>query len=414
MPKKAGREKAPFPTRQDILDFLDNNPVTITKREIARAFRIRGSDDRQRLKTMLRDMGQEGLIKRGRKRSLEQPGVLPSVTVIEVIGPDIDGELTARPATWPVTGDEDSPPPLIYIAPGKKTFASLGRGDRALARLKRLDEGHYEASILRRLEAATQEILGLYRQDGTNGRIIPTDKRARNELVVDSQDAGGAEDGELVMARLKPGRPRLGLKPAVVTKCLGRFDSAHSTSLIAIHTHGIPHEFSKQVLEDAKKAKPPVLGNREDLRDIPLITIDPSDARDHDDALWAKPDDNAGNKGGWYVIVAIADVAHYVQPGTALDAAARERGNSVYFPDRVVPMLPTALSNNLCSLVAGKDRACMAAHLWFDRDGRLIRHKFTRGLMRCVANLAYGQVQTAIEGAVSSSGAPSIAVCTCP
>jgi ribonuclease R len=384
---------APFPTKEEILKFIETNPDTISKREIARAFHIRG-DARRQLKDVLREMREDGLIKRGDRKRLTKTGMLPNVGVIEVTGTDIDGELVAKPTVW----DEDTPPPVIYVMPNKKPGTAMGRGDRALARLNKVDAGHYEAQIMRRLERATHEVLGVFRRDGVNGRIMPTDKKNRHELIVEAGDEGDASHGDLVMATLKPGRERAGLKRAKITQSLGHVDSAKSTSLIAIHAHGIPNEFSPQTLEEANQAKAPTLGNREDLRDIPLVTIDPADARDHDDALWAEPDPNKDNAGGWHVIVAIADVAHYVRPGTSLDREAYERGNSVYFPDRVVPMLPTALSNDLCSLVADKDRACMAAHLWFDAEGRLKRHKFSRALMCCAGNITYQQTQAAIDG----------------
>jgi len=398
-PKKP--KVTPFPTKEEIVKFIATSPETISKREIARAFHIRG-DARRQLKAVLREMREDGLIKRGDRQRLTKKGMLPNVGVIEVTGTDLDGELVAKPTSW----DEDTPPPVIYVMPSKKPGTSLGRGDRALARLTKMDEGHYEAQIMRRLERATQEILGVFRRDGVNGRIMPTDKKNRHELIVEAGDEGDASHGDLVLAILKPGRVRAGLKRAKITQSLGHVDSSKSTSLIAIHAHGIPNEFSPATLEEANKAKAPTLGNREDLRDIPLVTIDPADARDHDDALWAEPDTDKNNEGGWHVIVAIADVAHYVQPGTSLDREAYERGNSVYFPDRVVPMLPTALSNDLCSLVANKDRACMAAHLWFDVDGRLKRHKFTRALMRCAGNITYQQTQDAIDGNPEAVGIP--------
>ena len=384
---------APFPSKDDILKFIETNSETISKREIARAFHIRG-DARRQLKDLLREMREEGLIKRGDRKRLTKKGMLPNVGVIEVTGTDVDGELVAKPTAW----EEDGPPPIIYVMPSKRPGTSLGRGDRALARLTKTDEGHYEASIMRRLERSAEEILGVFRRDGVNGRILPTDKRSRHELIVDAGDEGDASHGDLVLAKLAGGRPKAGLKRAKVTQSLGHVDSAKSTSLIAIHTHGIPQEFAPATLAEAKAAKPPTLGNREDLRALPLITIDPADARDHDDALWAEPDTHQENPGGWHVIVAIADVANYVQPGTELDREAYERGNSVYFPDRVVPMLPTALSNDLCSLVADKDRACMAAHLWFNAEGQLKRHKFTRALMRCAANITYQQTQAGVDG----------------
>ena len=192
---------------------------------------------------------------------------------------------------------------------------------------------------------------------------------------------------------------RLGLGKARVKERLGSFDDPRSYSLIAIHNQSIPTVFSDLVLEEARAATVPELGKRRDLRDMPLITIDPADARDHDDAVWAAPDDDPKNPGGWKIIVAIADVAAYVRPGSELDQEARKRGNSVYFPDRVVPMLPEALSSDLCSLKAGVDRACLAVVMWIDAEGSKRRHEFTRAMMRAAGNLTYQSVQEARNGA---------------
>ena len=153
-------------------------------------------------------------------------------------------------------------------------------------------------------------------------------------------------------------------------------------------------------------ATEPDLKRREDLRHLPLVTIDPSDARDHDDAVWAEADPNPANRGGWVVIVAIADVAAYVRPGSALDKEARKRGNSVYFPDRVVPMLPERISNELCSLTENDARACLAVRMIFDKDGRKLDHRFFRALMRSAASLTYEQAQAAIDGRTDETTGP--------
>lgn len=392
MAAKRTPKALPFPGKAEILKFIEESPNNVGKREIARAFHIRG-DDRTKLKALLAEMRAEGLLSQGHKRSLGRAGSLPNVTVIEVIGTDVDGELLAKPVRW----EEETPPPPIIVTPGgRRSDSAMGIGDRALARLSRQDDGTYEAKVMKRLQAAQDKVLGVYRR---GGRVVPTDKRARHELQVEPGDEAGAEHGELVLAEvLTPRRNKLGLKKARVVERLGDVDAPSKTSLIAIHGHGIPTEFDPAALKEAERAKPVELGTRTDLRDLPLVTIDPHDARDHDDAVWAEPDSDPENEGGWHVVVAIADVAHYVKPGSALDREAYKRGNSAYFPDQVVPMLPEALSTDLCSLKAGQDRACMAAHLWFDKAGRKIRHKFVRGLMRCIANISYEQAQAGYDG----------------
>lgn len=396
---------APFPSKEDVLKFIESSSSEVTKREIARAFNIRG-DDRIALKRLLREMREEGLFGKRRNRRLHKIGKLPPVAVVEIREIDIDGETIARPVEWPLDANDSTPPPTILMAPSRGPTGALGIGDRVLARLKPVGDGQYEGTALRRVEADRREVLGVIQIRGSTVKIIQTEKKARRELTVDTEDTQGATHGELVLAELLPGRRgRMGPGRARVKERLGRGDEPRSASLIAIHTHDIPHEFDAATLAEAAKAQPVSLENRTDLRDLPLITIDPADARDHDDAVWAEPDETPDNKGGWHVIVAIADVAHFVRPGTALDRTAFLRGNSAYFPDQVVPMLPEELSADLCSLKVGVDRPSFAAHLWFDKDGVLIRHRFERALVRIAGNLHYRQVQNALDGTPDEASA---------
>lgn len=396
---------APLPSKQQILDFIRDSKTPVGRREIARAFNIKGGD-RTFLRGILKDLKLEGLLEDGKQRGersgkkLGRPGSLPAVGVVEVIGPDADGELLARPLAWH-GGDE---PPRIFVAPDRG-HAALARNDRVLAKLSRNEDGSYEARVIRRIGAGGKRVVGVFRRPsrdsrgdrGIGGRIEPTDRRDKSTYEVDTDGTMEAEEGELVVADVLPAR-RHGLPQARVIERVGHIDHPKAFSLIAIHTHDIPVEFPPDAIAEAEAAKPVTLGQRTDLRPIPLVTIDGADARDFDDAVWAEPDPDPANEGGWHAVVAIADVAWYVRQGGALDRAARKRGNSVYFPDRVVPMLPEALSNDLCSLRPKEDRACMAVHLWFDRDGNKRGHRFVRGLMRSAARLTYEQVQGAIEG----------------
>ena len=199
------------------------------------------------------------------------------------------------------------------------------------------------------------------------------------------------------MVRLASERAH-GPKTGAIEEVLGSADSPRAGSVIALAEHGIPQGFGDAEESEVRKIKPVTAGTREDLTGIPLITIDPADARDHDDAVWAAPDDDPANKGGWVVIVAIADVAAYVQGGSALDKGARKRGVSVYLPDRVVPMLPERLSNDLCSLREGENRPCLAVRMVFDKNGNKRAHRFLRGWMRSAAGLSYEDAQAAIDG----------------
>ena len=320
------------------------------------------------------------------------PARLPETAVVHITGTDPDGDALARPASWdPANG----PPPLIYMRPELPGRPALAPGERVLARLKPLEYGRYEGRTMRRLADAPGRILGVFRPGTDGSRLVPTDRRAKAEWLVPPGEEGGAAAGEIVLAEPLPHHhDRYGLKPARVVERLGHVGDARSVSLIVIHSHDIPVEFSEAALAAAERAGATTLGSRTDLRDIPLVTIDGEDARDFDDAVFAEPDDTQ-SPGGFRLIVAIADVAHYVQPGSALDDAGRTRGNSVYFPDRVVPMLPEALSNGWCSLRPREDRGCLFVELSIDAGGRKLGHRFGRGLMRSAARLTYEQVQLA-------------------
>jgi ribonuclease R len=325
------------------------------------------------------------------------PRGLPEIGVLEIDAIDLDGELRGRP----VVGDRKYKEEVTIVPePGAP---ALGIGERALVRFARGEDGSWEARIIRALDTVPDRIVGVYRLTGNGGRIEPTNRKERREFRVARDDSKDAQDGEIVLAVPKPGS-RFGTPEAKVIERIGDSSNPRAFSLIAIHSYDIPTEFPVEAISLAEAAKPVTLGGRDDLRVIPLVTIDGSDARDFDDAVFAERDPES--KDGWHAIVAIADVAYYVRPNDALDREAEKRGNSVYFPDRVVPMLPEALSNELCSLKPGVDRACMAVHLWFDDNGHLHRHRFVRGLMRSAARLTYEEVQQAISAKPSDHTAP--------
>lgn len=394
-----------LPSKQEILDFLETANVKAGKREIARAFGVKGGD-RVALKELLHSMADDGLIT-GSRRKLVKPGALPPVTVIEIITRDKDGEFVARPATW---DEEHGAPPRILMVESKRDAGpTAGIGDRVLARITPLGadaDYPYQARTIKKLARATQRLVGIFRSlPGGTGVIDPVDRKQLKEWPVARGATNDAENGELVRFELTRGG-RAGVQTARITERLGNPAAQQMTSLIAVHAHGIPDTFPDAVLAEATAAKEPELGRREDLRDLPLVTIDPSDARDHDDAVWAEADSDPKNHGGWVVIVAIADVSAYVRPGKALDKEARKRGNSVYFADRVVPMLPERISNDLCSLKEDVPRACLAVRMVFDKDGRKLKHRFFRGLMRSAASLSYEQAQGAIDGRLDEMTEP--------
>jgi ribonuclease R len=406
------RSKAPsgetaLPSREAILAFIRQSAAKVGKREIARAFDIAG-DDRPALKQMLRELEEEGVLDR-RGRALNGAGQLPPVVLADIVRRDRDGELVAEPVDR--NGKDGAKPARIVIAPRrfKQGERPAGVGDRALIRVERRpgDDGAYSGRIVKVLPRERSELLGIYRAvPGAGGRLVPVDKKAHGrEVLIAPGDENGAEDGDLVTAA-PTNRNRLGLAQAKVKERLGSVKSEKAVSLVAIHAHSIRNEFPPEVLAEAEKAKPASLQGREDWRDLPLVTIDPPDAKDHDDAVHAMPDTDPGNPGGHVVTVAIADVAAYVRPGSALDREALERGNSVYFPDRVVPMLPERISNDLCSLVPHQPRPALAVRMIIGEDGRKKSHSFHRVMMRSAAKLSYQQAQDAIDGRPDDTSGP--------
>jgi len=392
---------AQIPTKAEILAWVAEHPGLNSKRDIARAFGLKGAD-RVELKRLLRELADEGHLEK-RRRSFRDPERMPPVAVLEVTGPDAEGDLWARPLEWSGEG----PMPRILIVP-RAGDPAMGRGERILARLTEVPGEAYshEARLIRRIALQPRRLLGIYRAEAEGGRIVPIDKGASTEWLVRPADALGAVEGELVEAEQAGPKARMGLPRARVVERLGDPTAPRAVSLIAIHAHGIPDAFPEAVLAEAEAAEPTGGVRREDLRDLPLVTIDPWDARDHDDAVFAAPDDDPDNPGGHVLWVAIADVAAHVRPGSALDREARSRGNSTYFPDRVVPMLPERLSADLCSLIEGADRPVIAVRMVLDAEGNKRAHRFTRGLMRSVASLTYEQVQTAHDGQPDDATAP--------
>ncbi|WP_413719464.1 ribonuclease R [Silicimonas sp. MF1-12-2] len=392
---------ARIPSRDEILEWISENPSQTSKRDIAKAFGIKGSD-RIELKRILRDLEADGHLEK-RRKTYRDPDRLPPVSVLLVTGPNRDGDLFARPLEW----QGESPEPVVLVIP-RESDPALGEGDRILARvtLVKAEDHAYEARLIRRIGTNPRKILGVFRKSAEGGRILPIDKGVDREWRVAPDATHGAKDGELVEAEQSGPKDRMGLPRARIVTRLGDPSQPKAVSLIAIHQHGIPDDFPDAAIAEADAMTPAGLSGREDLRDMPLLTIDPSDARDHDDACFAHADDDPKNKGGHVIWVAIADVAHYVTPGSALDREAWNRGNSTYFPDRVVPMLPDRLSGDLCSLHEGVPRACVAVRMQIDAHGNKVSHRFVRGLMRSVASLDYEEVQAAVDGAPNDRTAP--------
>lgn len=338
-------------------------------------------------------MGKKTRAKKGKSRSQRRDNAnahLPPVVIAEVTEITADGEALAIPVQW---DDSRKRPPSIML---DNTHAP-DIGDAVLVKVSKESAHHYSGKVLKILpHKPKRTVIGLYQKTKQGGLIEPVNRKQKDSFFVAEGDENQAKDGELVVADVIPRarNKQLGLACAKITECLGNMQDPRCYSLIAIFNQEIPVDFPPAAIAEAEAAIDPVPKDRNDLRDIPLITIDGADARDFDDAVFAEPH---GEEGGWHVLVAIADVAHYVTSDSALDKEALKRGNSVYFPDRVVPMLPEALSNGLCSLNPEVDRYCLAVHLYIDAEGELQSHEFVRGIMRSHARLTYEQAQSIFD-----------------
>lgn len=405
---KSADPMAYLPTREEVLKFIEENPDRAGKRELAKAFNIKG-DARVYLKDLLRELSDEGLVQK-RDRRLSRPGSLPPIASLNITGRDKEGGLVASPVDWDEA--EYGKPPVVLIRRTRLNKTSdgpvVGVGDRVLAKIfrsKEHDGPEYSARVIKVLEQNNNAVLGVLRKLSNGEWRLEPVNRKQPEVQLDAQSLQDAKSGDLVEVELLSSR-RYGLPSGKVRQVVGSIDSEKALSMIAIHEHEIPHIFPEEVLREAAAAKPATLDGREDWREMPLLTIDPADAKDHDDAVYAEPDTDPKNIGGFVAVVAIADVAAYIRPGSALDREALKRGNSVYFPDRVVPMLPERISNDLCSLRELEDRPALAVRMVFDANGHKKSHKFHRILMRSHAKLSYQQAQAAIDGATDEKTAP--------
>ena len=388
---KPPRRTPGLPDKETLVRFL-REAGEAEKADIARAFGLKGAE-RRALREMLRELEAEGRLgKRGRK-GFSEAGALPPVGVADVVERDADGDLFVRL----VKAGPDAPLARLAPDPGERVAGAPGLGDRVLVRFERVGEA-VEAKLIKKLGQSAHRVLGVIRKGRRDIRIEPVDRKSKDSFVLPESEGRDFKDGDLVLVEPRGGERRYGPRQARVLENVGHEDQPRADSLIAVHSPGLPIGSSVAAEDEAEAAQPPTLKGREDLRRVPLITIDPADARDHDDAVFAEPDDDPKNKGGWVVWVAIADVSAYVRLGSALDREARDKGNSTYFPDRVEPMLPHALSSNLCSLRMGEERACLAVRMVFDKDGAKKSHTFVRGLMRSAAKLSYEQAQEAIDG----------------
>ena len=389
-----------IPSKKQILDWIKENPKKSNKREISKAFGIKGSM-RIELKRILKELALEGKIEK-KKKSFEDPNQLSAVCVLQMMANTSDGDLFARPVDW-----QGSQPEPIVLMVHRSSDPALGYGDRVLAKTSVVygEQYQYEGRVIRLLNKPSKNILGVYKELSEGGRIQPIEKSGK-EWRVKISDNLGAKDGELVEAEELKSQRRSGLYAAKIINIVGDPSGPRAVSLIAIHQHGIPNQFPQEVLQESENINFLETFPRDDLTKIPFVTIDPSDARDHDDAVYAHADEDPSNRGGHVLWVAIADVAHFVKPGSALDKEAQKRGNSTYFADRVVPMLPDRLSGDLCSIHEDVERPCLAVSMTIDKSGNKLKQTFHRGNIKSVASLNYDEVENAIDGEVNERVRP--------
>lgn len=385
MPKV--KKQAPMPTMAELMEYLNAQSGKVGKREIARAFGIKG-DARIELKNMLSDLKEQGLLHYERGRKLAMKGILPDRCVLEITGTDSMGDLIARPLEWAT----DEPMPQVIIVKDKLS-PPAGVGDIVQAKVTLIGNKLYEGEALRRITAGENHMVGVFE----NGYVYSVDRRLKQSFKLTNLPTEKLNNHDLLIADIPMIKTRF--PEAKFIKKIGSEYDAFSATLISIYLHNLPVMFSTASENAANKATVPPIGkNRIDLTHLPFVTIDGDDARDFDDAVWAEPDTDTKNLNGWHIMVAIADVSWYVRSGEALDMDARMRGNSVYFPDRVIPMLPESLSNKMCSLQPNQKRAAMVCEAWIDKNGRKIRHTFHRALIQSARRLTYDEVQNAIDG----------------
>ncbi len=391
-----------LPNKAEILSFMNENPSRSSKREIAKAFNLK-SDSRIWLRDILRDLKNQSLEPKERKKAGNKEQ-LPAVAILKITARDKDGSFIAQPLEW-----KNDPKPKIEILPFHRIKGiNVGVGDHILVKIfrnKTPQSPPYTGKIIRKIDVSPKSAFGIIRQLGNGQWRLEPIERKTSELIIETSSEIHVQSGDFVEVEIKK-NTGYGLKSAKIKNVLGHIESEKTLSMIALLSKGIPYIFPEDVLKQVRNVKPASIENREDWRQLPLITIDPPDAKDHDDAVYATKDKDPANSGGWIIVVAIADVSYYVKTGSALDKEALKRGNSVYFPDTVVPMLPERISNNLCSLREGKERPALAVRMIFDANGHKQKHSFHRVMVCIRANLSYQEVQSTMEENINEKTAP--------
>ena len=374
--RKYGR---PIPSRELILELLESKKAPLSFEEIADELGVTDPVDLEALRRRLRAMERDGQLLRNRQGRYCLINRRDLISGRVIAHPDGFGFLK------PDEGGED-----LFLSP--REMRQVFHGDRVVACVTGVDRrGRREGGVVEILERAHERVVGRLFVERGVAYVVPDNKRITHDILIPEEYLDGASPGQIVVAEIveQPSKRRQPI--GRIVEVLGEHMAPGMEIEVAIRAFDIPHEWPPEVLEESAGFGPEVpeadKRGRVDLRKLPLVTIDGEDARDFDDAVYCQPTPK-----GWRLIVAIADVSHYVKPDSALDREALNRGNSVYFPQRVIPMLPEILSNELCSLVPDEDRLCMVCEMLVNREGRVIRSRFYEGVMRSHARLTYTQV----------------------
>ena len=380
---EAERYERPIPSRDYLLETLGTIGAPTTADALSAELRLDEPDLRAALDKRLAAMVRDGQLLRNRRDEYLL------VDKVAIRTGQVTGHRDGFGFLVPDDGSDD-----LFLPPSQ--MRGVMHGDRIAARVVGTDaRNRKEGAVVEVLERRTHQVAGRFHLERDVGFVEPDNRRISQRVVIPERDRGGANHGALVVAEIvqPPGKHAEAI--GRITRVLKEEGVAQTAVELAIASHQLPHEFPAAAVREArgygKAVEASGLGPRLDLRGIPLVTIDGEDARDFDDAVFAE-----ATRTGWRLVVAIADVSHYVRPGMALDGEARERATSVYFPNRVIPMLPEELSNHLCSLMPEVDRACMVAELSISREGRVSRSKFYAGIMRSAARLTYGRAAEAL------------------
>jgi len=377
--REARKYERPVPSRELILSVMSEQPGPLTLNGLLECLNVADADDSDALARRLKAMERDGQVVRNRRGGYLPVGDSDLVRGRVIGHPDGFGFLVPDGA-----GDD------LFLSP--REMRVLMHGDRAVVRVVGIDRrGRKDAAMVEVIERANEQAVGRFFKERDIGFVAPDNKRLTQDIVIPPKNTSGASDGQIVVAAIVEQPTRRSQPIGKIIEVLGDHMAPGMEIDIAVRAHALPHEYPDAVLTEAARFEPEVSedakAGRVDLRDVPLVTIDGESAMDFDDAVYCEP---VGR--GWRLLVAIADVSAYVLPGAALDEEAQRRGTSVYFPGRVIPMLPEALSNGLCSLKAQVDRLCMVCEMRIGADGKLGKYQFYEAVMRSAARLTYTQV----------------------